>query len=92
MVSRTDRPGMTIAVSWDIKQHNKQRPDMLPGLIWFQTNCSGHQQTTKVAASMEKVKGVKINLFIVVLFSDVWGEKEQVSSCVRTGLEEGSLL
>ena len=79
MVSRTDRPDMTIAVSWDIKQHNKQ------------TNCSGHQQTTKVAGSMEMLRD-KNNLFIVVLFSDVWGEKEQVSSCVRTGLEEGSLL
>ena len=24
MVRRTDRPAMTIAVAWDVKQHNKQ--------------------------------------------------------------------
>ena len=40
------------------------RPDVLSGLIWFQTVCTSYQQTTKVAISGERVK---------VLLRGVWG-------------------
>ena len=34
------------------------RTDILSVLIWVQTLCKGYQQTTKVAASKERVKSI----------------------------------
>ena len=41
----------------------KIRPDILSGLIWIQTVCKGYQQTTKVATSRERVRGIPLMHF-----------------------------
>ena len=53
MVRWTDRPPMTIAVDWDVKQQNKQTNHPWEELNGLMVECSTEIQESVVGASLE---------------------------------------